>query len=196
MPNSEHWEWSADTGPRGNLREAVALFNTEDDLQAAVDDLECHGFSNAAMSRPRPIDEIEHELDHKVVSVHELEDDATVPREAHIDPGSRASGQMVLVVVPVYIALLVAASVATSYGFALWQAVSLTVAFGLIGMAWGGYYALKLFRGNKQRIRREQALGGLLLWVRTGSKGQETRALEILRRHAGRDVHLHGPAIH
>lgn len=196
MPDSEHWEWAAQTGPRGNLREAVALFNTEDDLQAAVDDLECHGFSNAAISRPKPIEEIEHELDHKIVSVHELEDDAAVPREAYIDQGSRASGVMVLIVVPVYIALLVAASVATSYGFQLWQAVLLTVVFGLVGMLWGGYYALKVARGTKQRIRREQALGGLLLWVRTGSKRQETKALDILRRHAGRDVHLHGPAIH
>ncbi len=196
MPGSEHWEWAADTGPRGNLREAVALFNTEDDLQSAVDDLECHGFSNAAISRPKPIDEIEQELDHKVISVHELEDDVAVPREAYIDRGSRASGVMVLIVVPVYIALLVAASVATSYGFELWQAVLLTVVFGLVGMLWGGYYALKVSRSTKQRIRREQALGGLLLWVRTGSKTQETKALDILRRHAGRDVHLHGPAIH
>jgi hypothetical protein len=100
----------------------------------------------------------------------------------------------VLIVVPVYIALLVGAGIAAGNGLETWQAVIITVSLGLIGMVWGGYYALRMSRNATARLRAEQALGGLLLWVRTGSREQESRALEILRRHAGRDVHLHGPA--
>lgn len=196
MPDKEHWEWSAETGPRGNLREAVALFSTEDDLQAAVDDLECHGFSNAAVSRPCAIDEIERAVNHPVSSVQDLEDDAAVPREAYIDKDSRTSGMMVMIVVPVYILLLAGAGIAAGHGLETWQAIVLTVGLGLIGMVGGGYYAMRMARRSKDRLREEQARGGLLLWVRTGSRTQEDRALEILRRHAGRDVHLHGPAIH
>ena len=33
--------------------------------------------------------------------------------------------------------------------------------------------------------------GGLLLWVRTRDADCEQRALEILRHHSARDVHLH-----
>lgn len=195
MTEQGHWEWSAETGPRGNLREAVAVFNTEDDLQAAVDDLESHGFSNAAVSRPKPIAEIEQTVQHPIRSIEEIEDDAAVPREAYIDKDSRASGMMVLVVIPVYIMLLVGAGIAAGHGLETWQAVVLSVGLGLTGMVCGGYYAIKLSRNSKARLRAEQALGGLVLWVRTGSREQESRALEILRRHAGRDVHLHGPAL-
>ncbi|MFC4347564.1 hypothetical protein ACFO5Q_06870 [Kordiimonas lipolytica] len=196
MPDQQHWEWTAETGPRGNLREAVALFSTEDDLQAAVDDLECHGFSNAAVSRPKPIKDIEAAVHHPVNSIQELEDDASVPREAYIDKDSRSSGMMVMIVVPVYVLLLAGAGIAAGHGLATWEAVVLTVGLGLIGMLGGGYYAMRYARRASERVREEQARGGLLLWVRTGSRAQEDRALEILRRHAGRDVHLHGPAIH
>lgn len=196
MPNQEQWEWSAETGPRGNLREAVALFSTEDDLQAAVDDLESHGFSNAAVSRPASIDEIERAKQHPISSVQELEDDATVPREAYIDKDSRTSGLMVMIVLPVYILLLGGAGIAAGHGLETWQAIVLTVGLGLIGVFGGGFYAMRLAERSRSRIRAEQARGGLLLWVRTGSRTQEDRALEILRRHAGRDVHLHGPALH
>ena len=33
--------------------------------------------------------------------------------------------------------------------------------------------------------------GGLLLWVHTRDAAHEERATEILRRHSGRDVHVH-----
>lgn len=196
MADQSHWEWSPEVGPRGNLREAVALFSTEDELQAAVDDLECHGFSNAAVSRPKPIPDIESELHHPVKSVQALEDDASVPREAYVDKDSRSSGMMVMVVVPVYILLLAGAGIAAGHGLQTWQAIVLTVGLGLIGMFGGGYYALRYAHYAKERVRQELSRGGLLLWVRTGSQEQERRALEILRRHSGRDVHLHGPAIH
>jgi hypothetical protein len=33
--------------------------------------------------------------------------------------------------------------------------------------------------------------GGLLLWVRTWTAAREERALDILRRHCGKDAHVH-----
>jgi hypothetical protein len=38
--------------------------------------------------------------------------------------------------------------------------------------------------------------GGLLLWVRTWDVEDERRAVEILRKHSGSDVHVHAlPAV-
>ena len=33
--------------------------------------------------------------------------------------------------------------------------------------------------------------GGLLLWVRTRDEDHEKRAVDILKKHSGKDVHLH-----
>ncbi|TNE65581.1 MAG: hypothetical protein EP335_05460 [Alphaproteobacteria bacterium] len=194
MTDQEHWEWADAKGPRGNFREAVALFDTEQDLQDAVDDLESHGFSNAAVSRPVAPDAVESALRHPVRNVAELEDDASVPREAHVDRGSRSTVLLVVAFVPVYVLLLVGAGIATAHGMLAWQAAVLTTGLGLFGAACGGAIAFRHARRTRERLRREQAWGGLLLWVRTGSLNQEQKALDILRRHAGRDVHLHGPA--
>ncbi|WP_417458753.1 hypothetical protein [Kordiimonas sp.] len=195
MTEQGHWEWSDRVGPRGNLREAVALFDTEEDMQSAVDDLECHGFSNAAISRPADPSVIEAAIQHPIENVNALEDDARVPREAFVDKDSRTSGFMVMVLTPVYVLLLAGAAIASGHGLATWEAIVLTVGLGLIGVVGGGYFATRRAGESRRRIRNEQALGGLLLWVRTGSREQESRALEILRRHSGRDVHLHGPAL-
>jgi len=193
MVEQERWEWSDETGPRGNLREAVALFDNEKDMQAAVDDLESHGFSNAAISRPIRPDALEKAVNHKIENVAEIEDDASVPRQAHADIDSKTQGTTIILLIPLYVALLVGAGVAAAQGLEVWQTVVISVMMGLIGAAFGGGLAYFIVHRRSERERREQAWGGLLMWVRTGSREQERRAIAILSRHAGRDVHLHGP---
>lgn len=195
MKEQAQWEWSNATGPRGNIREAVALFDTEEDMQSAVDDLESHGFSNAAISRPVSPGDVAAAINHPISSVADLEDDARVPREPVDDNNSRTGITMVVVLTPIYLLLLAGAAFAAGHGLKTWEAMVLIVGLGALGMIGGAYFVTRVVREKKARIRTEKSLGGLLLWVRTGSREQEGRALEILRRHAGRDVHLHGPAV-
>jgi len=194
MIHSEHWEWKDKLGPRGNVREAVALFDTEEDMQAAVYDLETHGFSNAAISRPAGPEIVEASVSHPIKHVQELEDNSKIPRESFMDASSKTEGFIVIILVPIYIALLVAAALAVAHGLAVWQGVVISLMMGLIGALIGGYFAYRLTKKRTERARREKEWGGLLVWVRTGSHDQERKAVRILRQHAGRDVHLHGPA--
>lgn len=194
MTASDLWQWRDEKGPRGNVREAVALFDSEDDMQAAVSDLESHGFSNAAISRPARPEEVEAAIKHPIRNAQELEDDADVPRQAFGDKSSRIEGIMVVLLIPVYIALLIAAGIAVAHGLEVWEGVVISLILGAMGLLIGGVFAYRIARRKAERTRREKEWGGLLLWVRTGNDGQEQRALDILRRHAGRDVHLHGPA--
>ena len=195
MKEQAQCAWPDETGPRGNIREAVALFDTEEDMQAAVDDLESHGFSNAAISRPVAPGEVASALQRPISSIAELEDDSRVPREPVDDNNSRTAITMVTVLTPVYLLILAGAAFAAGHGLKTWQAIVLIVGLGAIGIAGAAYFVTRIANEKRSRIRAEQALGGLLLWVRTGNREQEGRALEILRRHAGRDVHLHGPAM-
>lgn len=193
MTDKDHWEWHDEKGPRGNVREAVALFDNEDNMQAAVDDLESHGFSNAAISRPARPEQIEAAVNHSVQSAKELEDDASIPRQAFGDKDSRIEGIMVVLLIPVYISLLIAAGVAVAHGLEVWQGVVISLIMGSFGLLIGGLFAYRIARRKADRTKREQEWGGLLLWVRTGNSDQEHKAVDILRKHAGRDVHLHGP---
>lgn len=193
MTDKEHWEWHDETGPRGNIREAVCLFDSEDDMQAAIDDLETHGFSNAAVSRPAPREKIIQALRHDVENVQELEDDANVPRQTYVDVDTKIEGIALLVLVPIYIALMVAGGIIAANGLLLWQGIIISVMLGSAGAAGGGLFAYRLAKRRSLREQSEKAWGGLLLWVRTGSSDQEEKALAILSRNAGRDVHLHGP---
>lgn len=194
MIDRDHWEWKDKKGPRGNPREAVGLFDSETDMQAAVDDLETHGFSNAAISRPVAPAAIEAAVHRKIHSVDEIEDDATVPREAYLDVDSNTERATFILMIPIYIAFLVAAGIAAAHGLEVWQGVIISLMLGAMGALLGGYFVYRISKRRSERERLEQAWGGLLLWVRTGSPSQEQKAITILRRNAGRDVHLHGPA--
>jgi hypothetical protein len=44
---------------------------------------------------------------------------------------------------------------------------------------------------HAQYLKDQLDRGGLLLWVNLRDRAHEDRATEILRRHAGRDVHVH-----
>src|SRR6185295_15675763 len=65
---------------------------------------------------------------------------------------------------------------------------------GSAGLA-GGLIGAELAKilGDRQAavIHEHLQQGGLLLWVRTWDAADEERAAAILRKHSGRDVHLH-----
>ncbi|PCI33998.1 MAG: hypothetical protein COB54_03085 [Alphaproteobacteria bacterium] len=194
MDDLTYGEWGSETGPRGNVREVVGLFNSEDDIQAAVDDLELQGFSNTAISRPARPDKVEHTLHHAVYNARDLEDNSAVPRQAFVDPESRTEGLTVLLLIPGYILIMAALGLAQSYGLDVWQGVGLSLMLGILGLLIGGFFAYVIAQKRIERMRREKKWGGFLLWVRTKSFAQEDTAVTILRHHAGRDVHMHGPA--
>ena len=194
MENQASLEWANETGPRGNVREAVGLFSSEADMQAAVDDLKLQGFPNTAISRPARPDKVEHALHHVVYNARDLEDDSAVPRQAFIDPESRTEGLTVLCLIPGYILIMDALVLAESHSLGVWQGVGLSLLLGVLGLLVGGFFVYLLVQKKFERMCREKKWGGFLLWVRTKSFAQEDKAVTILRHHAGRDVHLHGPA--
>jgi hypothetical protein len=67
-------------------------------------------------------------------------------------------------------------------------------AAALVGGAGGlvGTWLAKLLGDQRARRLQEQLdHGGLLLWVRTWDADEESRAVQILKRHSGREVHVH-----
>jgi hypothetical protein len=68
------------------VREAVAVFKTAPDLEAAIDDLLESGFDRAHLSLLAPAETVDIQLGHHFIKVRELEDDPAAPR-APMFPG-------------------------------------------------------------------------------------------------------------
>jgi hypothetical protein len=174
----------------GGVREAVALFKSSDALQGAVDELLSSGFDRADLSLLGSEAAVE-----KVVGPDakraDLEDNPATPRGVYVSPDAVGTAEGSLISVLAYVGGVATAGMIALAGGPLTLIV--------IGAGMGGGAAGLLGAGLAKILGDARALdihshlaeGGLLLWVRTWSLDEELRAIAILSRHSGRDVHVH-----
>jgi hypothetical protein len=77
-------------------------------------------------------------------------------------------------------------------GGSLAAVIAGAAAVGGAGALIGAFLARHFSHVHAEHIKKELAAGGLLLWVHTRDGTHEARALSILKKHGGRDVHLLG----
>ena len=172
-------------------REAVGVFADATGMQAAIDELLASGFEVDALNLLASTEAVESKLGHKFRKVAELEDDPTVPRDHYVptetvEEAERAAiGALAMAgalgaggAVVISGGTLATAALAGALGAGTW---------GLIGEV------LTKFVGadHAKDMEEELSAGGLLLWVRCANAAQETRAQDILKKHSGKDVHVH-----
>ena len=166
----------------GTIREAVAVFDDPDSLEAAVIALESHGFDRAAFSVLADEAAAEKKLGHQYRSVKEMEDEPAAPRETFFTRVSRAEAEYGL---PLGLAAVAGLALAGVGGI-----LPLLVAVGG-GAALGGVLGQKLHHHHAERVAEQLARGGLLLWVNVRDEAEEKAALDILAKHAAHDLHVH-----
>ena len=172
-------------------REAVAVFRTEGDLQAAIDELLSHGFDRAEISMLASEQAVEQKLGHRYRKAAELEDDPDTPRAAFVSIEDLGDGEGSLIGAPLYIGATAAAGAILVSGGTLAAAMAGAVVAGGAGAAVGSVLARLLGKRHAHHLAEQLDHGGILLWVRTWNAEDEWRAIEILRRHSGKDVHAH-----
>lgn len=175
-------------------REAVAVFHDANDLQEAIDELLSNGFNRAELSLLAGDEAVEKKLGHKYEKAAELEDNPDVPRIGYISTESIGDAEGALVGTPLYIAATTATIAVLVSGGTLAAAIAAAVAAGGAGAALGGILAKLVGDHHAKHIEQQLEHGGLLLWVRTWNSDDETRVVEILKKHSGDDVHVHGIA--
>ncbi len=179
---------------RHELREVVGVFDAVDKLQSAIDDLLTGGFDRSEISLLAEADKVRQKLGDNELSANELEDSPAAPRTPYIDRESLNIGKASIVGVLFYVGVIVGAGLAFAYGLSLTSAIAIGL---LIGGAAGalGLLISKLV-GDRQANWAQSQLkhGGLLLWARAWNDERERAAIDIMRRHGGRDVHAHGEA--
>ena len=172
-------------------REAVGYFETAQALQDAIDELLSSGFDRADLSLLASERAIEEKLGHKYKKVEELEDDNEVPRTFFISDEAVGDAEGSLIGAPLYVAAIAAAGAVVASGGTLIAALGAATVAGGAGALIGSVLAQVIGERHAQYLAEQLEHGGLLLWVHTADAGHEKRAVDILRRQSGRDVHLH-----
>lgn len=186
---------AAASTPAAKLRpvEAIAAFETQDDFQDAVDDLLTHGFDHADISLLADEQVVRHKLHHGYGKVRQLEDEPDVPRTEYVSTETIGDAEGALIGVPLYVGAVAGAGIVAATGGTLVAAVIWAAAGGGAGALVGAVMARRVGRRHARYIKRQLDSGGMLLWVRIRSAADESRALDILNRHAGKDVHVRRP---
>ena len=174
-----------------NVPEVVGIFDSHEDLQKAFYDLRMVGIHHSDISILADQKILQEKLGKAYWRAAELEDDPRAPRahfvseeaigelEGAIAGGFFFVGSFVALTAMLTPASTLAASIAAIAIGGGPAAVIGTLLAGRVGAHHKEYYA--------NQIRH----GGILLWVRARDDAQEKLAVEIMKGHSGRGVHVH-----
>jgi len=174
-----------------NTTEAVGVFHSAKDLQAAVDDLLNQGFNRMDLSILASETAIEEKLHESYIPARELEDRVAVPTTAFVATEAIGDAMGAVIGILVYVPAMIGAAAVVASGGALAAAVAATVIAGGVGGSVGAVIAHLIGKAHADEIEKHLLAGGLLLWVRTRDEQHEERALAILAGHNAEGVHLH-----
>lgn len=171
--------------------EAVGVFESAETFQDAIDELLSAGFNQAELSLMADEKTVEKKLGHLYSRTEEMEDEPAVPRIAYISNESHGDAKGALVGGLTYVGAIAAVGAVVASGGAATAAIVAGVLAGGTSGLIGGILAELLGQHHADYLQKQISHGGLLLWVRTRDAAHEARALEILKKHAAHDVHLH-----
>ena len=173
------------------IPEAFGIFQRNEDLQGAIDELLSSGFHRSELGLLASETAVQEKLGGQLKSVSALADDPAVPRSDYVSPEAIGDAQGGLIGALVYVGAAAAAGAVVASGGTLAAIVTAVVLVGGTGGLLGSVMAKWLGDHHASYLQDQLDRGGLLLWVRTRHSADEERALEILRRHSGGEVHVH-----
>lgn len=171
--------------------EAVAVFHSADDLQAALDALQSDGFMRQELSILADEKTVAEKLGHHYTKVREAEDDKDAPRTIFIPNETIGEAEGSVIGLPLYLAATTAAAVTVASGGTALAAALTAAAAGAAGAGIGAVFARMIARHHADFIQEQLDLGGILLWVNLSRPDMAVKATEILKKHSAHDVHVH-----
>lgn len=174
-----------------DIPEAVGVFDSFEALQAAYYDLRMVGFSRFDISLLGGEGALKAKLGDRYWRSAELEDDPEAPRASFVS--EEAMGELEGAVAGGF--FFVGSYIAMA---AMLTPVS-TLAASIAAIAIGGgpaavigtLLAHRIGKHHKEYYARQIEHGGILLWVRVKDDEKRRLAVEIMKGHSGRDVHVH-----
>lgn len=167
-------------------REAVAVFDNETSLRAAVDALMLLGLREDDMSLLGDAAHLS-----GVTDIRKLEDADNVPHAAYVASDSRTEGLAAIVGAPAYVLGAGAAAIVATGGAALIPTIAVAAGGTAVGGGLGLILARVFGRKHADRVGAQIGAGGLLLWVHAADPAKDATVLAALTSNGGRDAHIH-----
>lgn len=172
------------------VREVVGTFNSDKELQSAIDALGLEHFSRQEVSVIGSQIALKKQFNTTTVAPKKLSDNPDTPRGTNITPEEKGVGTGVAISSGI-IAGVVGALCFIEEIEVFSASVPAAFIGGIIG-ALCGYLLARLIGGFfAARLQKQISRGGLLLWVRVSNQEQELIACKILKQHGGKKVHIH-----
>jgi outer membrane lipoprotein SlyB len=172
-------------------REASAVFDKAQELQAAAEQLLGAGFTHADISVLGSEAALRAKFGGKVPNASELAANPDTPRAALVSSGARTEGLAAIAGIPVYVGGAGAAAVAALEGATALATAGAAVGVGLAAGALGLYVEHRMAKRHSDQIDKHLKNGGLVLWVRTDDSSKEMDALKLLRKSGAQDIRVH-----
>jgi hypothetical protein len=180
------------------VREAVGVFADERSYQQAIDELLSSGFDHGDISMLAAESAVQQKLKNSYTQTTDLADTSgqDVQRRHYVATESVGNAKGVMIGGLVYVGALVAAGPVILSGGTLAAAIAAAAVAGGAGGFLGSVLSKWLGDSEGRHLQTQLENGGILLWVHTRDAEHERRALEIMNRHSGRDVHSHELPLH
>lgn len=173
------------------VHEAVGVFSDAYSLQAALDDLQGHGFMHQELSILADDKTVREGLSHIYSCVEDAKDDAAAPRTIFVPNETMSEAKGIATGFPFYIAAVTATGVVVASGGTLLNVIITATAAGAVGAVIGSVFSGLIEKHHANFIQDQIDKGELLLWVSLRSPDRQETAKDILSRHAAHDVHIH-----
>jgi hypothetical protein len=174
-----------------DVPEAVGIFDRVEDLQQAYYDLRTVGFSRYDISLLGQQDALEEKLGKSFWRAEELEDDPRAPRAAFVSEDAIGALEGSLLGGFFYVGSMIALAAMLSPASTLAASIAAVAIGGSPAAVIGAILARRAGKKHTDYYAQQIEHGGLLLWVRVRDEEHERLAVEILKGHSGRDVHVH-----
>lgn len=171
--------------------EAVGVFETFDSFQKAFYDLRMVGFSRYDLSVLGNDHALQEKFGSAYLSAKDMEDDPHVPRAAFVSEEGIGELEGVIIGGAFFIPSYIAMAATAAAGVTATATAAAVAIVGLPAAAIGVLLARRVHQHHKDYYADQIAKGGILLWVRVSDKKREKLAVDILKGHSGKDVHVH-----
>ncbi len=172
------------------MREAVGVLQDEPSLQAAVDELLISGFDRSDISVVAGRRSVERKLGAMHDNAADLEDELEAPQTVYVACDSRTEAKAAVVGGLAYVGAIGAIGWVVASGGTLAATIGGAAIAGRVGGLIGGVLAKLLHQHHAEHVDQQLARGGLVLWVLATELDRESRACQIMKRQAARDVHV------
>lgn len=174
-----------------DIPEAVGVFESFDALQKAFYDLRMAGFSRYDISLLGHEKAMKEKLGDAYWRSEDLEDDPDVPRAAFVSEEAMGEMEGAIVGGAFFIPSYIAMAVAAAAGGAVAATAAAVAIVGVPAAVIGALLARRADKHHRDYYAEQIERGGILLWVRVNTPEKEKQAVEILKSHSGKDVHVH-----